>query len=69
MKGNEIVNFLIKEGLDAKLIVYPFAKNPYIRIGYWKPIPGKILSKIHTFVREEELHDEDCGDLYSYYLK
>ncbi len=58
----DIFKKLIEAGLDAKLVTYPYS---YIRIGYWKKIPFDILKKFN--LREEELHDDDCGTLYSYY--
>lgn len=68
---NEIVNELIKLGLDARLVSYPDApKNkPYIRIGYWKQIPFDIFKRFDIHLLEDVLYDEDCGDLYSYYQK
>jgi hypothetical protein len=66
---DEIVKDLIKEGLDAKMVKYPSAKTPYIRIGYWKQIPNDLFEKFKFALREEELFDEDCGYLYTYYLR
>lgn len=66
---NEIVNELVKEGLDASLVTHPSKNNPYIRIGYWKQMPFDIFKRFESLIREEELHDEDCGYLYSYYQK
>ena len=64
---DEIVNELIKAGLDAELVNNPPKIKPYIRIGYWKRIPNDILNRFKN-LQEDELFDEDCGHLYSYYL-
>ena len=44
----------------------------YLRFGYWKRVDVLKLQEIignQTNVVEDDIYDDDCGDLFSYKLK
>jgi hypothetical protein len=41
----------------------------YLRFGYWKRVDVKRLQElVGSPVQEDDLYDDDCGWLYSYYI-
>jgi hypothetical protein len=47
------------------------SKEVYLRFGYWRRVNVVKLQEIigiSIVVREDDLHDDDCGWLYSYKL-
>ena len=44
-----------------------------IRVGYWEQLPASLIEKMEEYynvrIIERNWEDEDCGDLYSYFVE
>ena len=44
-----------------------------IRVGYWEQIPASLIEKMEEYhsvrISEDNWDDEDCGELYSYFVE
>ena len=83
--ANDIVNTLNHNGFDRvtldgvtdgeTAIVSPRCSNCdfTIRVGYWEQLPASLIEKMEEYhsvrIIENHFEDEDCGDLYSYFVE